>query len=221
MGDTYYIAVIDPAARVAETDCHNRIAQQSPVACCYYLPALQGDKLPPVDQRLRGIIIFGSGASVHDSLDWQNHLKEWLSTTIAANIPTLGICYGHQLIAHMLGGTVEFLHSDQTKRVGVRPISFFAAPLPWLSPKTYPLVVSHRETVTVPPPDFTVVAKSDEIAIEALKHNSKPIYTVQSHPEATLTFLRNQSIPEPENSDWYGHGFAIVDEFIRKVALDS
>ena len=53
-----------------------------------------------------GYIITGSKYSVYDSLDWIKHLKDYVKSIINNNFSILGICFGHQLIADCLGGTV-------------------------------------------------------------------------------------------------------------------
>ena len=54
-------------------------------------------------------------ASVHDKSDWQLVLSSMLN--IANDIPILGICFGHQFLAHNLGGRVDYLWNKEKKRV--------------------------------------------------------------------------------------------------------
>lgn len=65
----------------------------------------QGAVLPDYDA-ISGIAITGSHAMVTDHQDWNERTAEWLVGAIEQNIPMLGICYGHQLLAYALGGTV-------------------------------------------------------------------------------------------------------------------
>src|SRR4030042_1583552 len=51
---------------------------------------------------LSGIVITGSHAMITDHHPWSERTADWLATTIEKQIPTLGICYGHQLLAHAL-----------------------------------------------------------------------------------------------------------------------
>ncbi|WP_415248078.1 glutamine amidotransferase-related protein [Thauera sp.] len=44
---------------------------------------------------------------VSDHADWSERLGQWLKTCVDAEVPVLGICYGHQLLAHALGGRVR------------------------------------------------------------------------------------------------------------------
>src|SRR5690606_15199076 len=105
-------------------------------------------------------------------------------------VPTLGLCFGHQLLAHLFGGEVGFVSPDQRKLEGLRRVRVDkSGPFPYDEGE---LVVSHRETVTRVPPGFAIFASSQEIPTDGLAHTALPIWTFQSHPEATSDFLRNQ-----------------------------
>src|SRR5437870_2024958 len=94
-----HVMVIDPAIRVAELDCFNRMALASPVPLTYHLPALHGMASIRHDEAgAIGIVILGSGCSVNDAYPWQQHLVEWLLPRLEQGVPTLGLCFGHQLI---------------------------------------------------------------------------------------------------------------------------
>jgi GMP synthase (glutamine-hydrolysing) len=65
----------------------------------------RGELLPGYDE-ISGIVITGSHAMVTDHADWSERTAEWLPGAVAKEIPLLGICYGHQLLAHAMGGEV-------------------------------------------------------------------------------------------------------------------
>jgi GMP synthase (glutamine-hydrolysing) len=58
----------------------------------------------PDTTNLSGIVITGAPAMVSDREDWSEHTAEWLAKVVPTGIPILGVCYGHQLLAHALGG---------------------------------------------------------------------------------------------------------------------
>ena len=58
----------------------------------------------PAPKNLAGVVITGSPAMVSARLDWSEHTAQWLKRAVQANIKVLGVCYGHQLLAHALGG---------------------------------------------------------------------------------------------------------------------
>jgi GMP synthase (glutamine-hydrolysing) len=128
-------------------------------------------------------------------------------------VPTLGICFGHQLIAHRLGGNVEHLHPDRTKLEGFRAVTIDAL---WDSPaRSGLLYASHREVVTSCPDDMTVIATRPDVPFEGFAHRTYPVWTFQTHPEATPRFVEARG--QPADAD-YSLGHSIVDEFIRIAA---
>ncbi len=64
-----------------------------------------GDALPR-REGFAGVIVTGSAAMVTDRHDWSERSADWLRDAAHGGLPLLGICYGHQLIAHALGGEV-------------------------------------------------------------------------------------------------------------------
>jgi len=213
MAKKQHVAVIDPGTRIAEESCYERIAS-SRVDCdfSYHRPALDGmtslKKAPAIDIAL----MFGSGASVHDSLPWQDELKVWLHNYIEAKRPFFGFCYAHQLVAHLYGGKVEFLFEDDTKLKGFRTLSFCKKV--FSHPDFVELVVSHREAVTELPHGFELWGSSPEISIDAMCHRKNPTFTVQGHPEADAQFMVNQSIDQPDSPNRFADGHRLIDQFL-------
>ena len=64
-----------------------------------------GESLPDYE-KISGIVITGSHANVTEHHDWSERTAEWLPGAVKKEIPLLGICYGHQLLAHAMGGEV-------------------------------------------------------------------------------------------------------------------
>jgi len=65
----------------------------------------QGEALPD-PHGLAGVIVTGSPAMVSHREPWSEATAAWLPAVVEAGIPLLGVCYGHQLLAHALGGVV-------------------------------------------------------------------------------------------------------------------
>jgi GMP synthase (glutamine-hydrolysing) len=168
----------------------------SPLPLTYHLPALYGfDSLRSVDPTtVRGAIVLGSAASVNDGAPWQNRLEGWLGDLWSRSVPTLGICYGHQLIARMFGGTVDYAFSTRARATGFRQVALEGAP-PWAgAAREVTLCVSHREAVVQCPPELQVFARSKQVAADGLAHRELPIWGLQPHPEATPVFLEQHGI---------------------------
>lgn len=212
-----HVAVIDPGTRVPELDCFNRMSRRSRLPLTYHLPALFGlDSLRRAEDGLRAVVILGSGASVNEALPWQDELRDWLRPRLD-RVPMLGLCYGHQLLAQLLGGRVGFLFEDRHKLKGLRTVPLDPNPL-WGEACEGPMVISHREAVLEVPPGCDVVGRTPDCAVDALAHRTLPIWSFQPHPEATLAFVANNDVPfdAPEETLWFGHG--LVDAFLDRVA---
>jgi GMP synthase (glutamine-hydrolysing) len=213
-----HIAVIDPGTRQPELGSFNRIARAAPIPVTHHLPALFGvSSLLAEGDGLVGVIVLGSGASVHDDLAWQHDLIAWLRPRLAAGVPMLGLCYGHQLLATMLGGTVGYVRDDHEKLRGARTIVVPADP--WWGPGGVgSMVVSHREMVTSLPGSCAVLAASDAVPVEAFAHRDLPVRGFQPHPEATPDFISGNQIPYdgPAGALAFGHG--LVDAFVAAAA---
>ena len=69
--------------------------------------AEHGDSLPK-EEECAGVIITGSHAMVTDNVSWSVKLEKWIALLLKAQIPIFGICYGHQLLAHAMGGRAGF-----------------------------------------------------------------------------------------------------------------
>ncbi len=220
MKKTPHILVIDPAMNVAEVECFNRMALRSALPLTYHLPAMRGLqslKAEPMEAA-RGIVILGSASSVHDRHPWQVELEAWLRPHLERGLPTLGICYGHQMLATMFGGRVDYVFPDKKKHVGFRRMALTKAAGPWAAGLQGPVCVSHKETVVEVPPDFEVFATSEEIRTDGLRHKRLPIFTLQPHPEATPEFAGSHGIPPPEGGFPLGFGHQLVDGFLRYAA---
>jgi len=128
----------------------------------------------------KGIILSGGPSTVHDP-----HAPMIDPALFQAGIPVLGICYGMQLAAHLLGGKVERANEREYGRVTVRVkdrSGLFGgmkdASGCWMS---------HTWQVTACPPGFRVVAETDNCPVAAMVNEEKKIFGVQFHPEVTHT----------------------------------
>ena len=100
--------------------------------------------------------------------------------------PVLGICFGHQLIARILGGVVRS-NCSEYGRVVVRVVESDDILRGWGSEEQ--VWMSHSDCVVEPPPGSKVLAVSENGFVAALKLivNNRPVYTVQFHPEVSHT----------------------------------
>ena len=202
----------------AETECFSALALRSPLPVTYCLPAMNGPSSLSAEtpaNGLAGIVVLGSATSVHDAPPWQRELERWLLEQTSDGVPTLAICYGHQLVAHALGGRVRFRTPARDKRAGLAPVTFQACRLFDGRPTQGMLFFSHREIVEHVGRGLHAVASGAEPGIEAMEHESWPLWTVQAHPEATVDFTARHGAPAGEAELAFGK--ALVDRFLAKV----
>ena len=208
------IMVIDPSIETPEISSFNHIGSLTSIQCTYHLPALiKNNSMEFEFPNTQGIIIMGSASSVHDNLIWQADIQKLLLKSIENNIPILGICYGHQLIAHMFGGNVDNLWENKKKK-GTRIVTLLKNEL-WTNSKTGQLIYSHRESVTSCPNDFEISARSEMVSIEGLIHKNKPIWTFQPHIEATFPFAERNLISTSDFEISFQFGTTILKKFIQ------
>jgi GMP synthase (glutamine-hydrolysing) len=108
-----------------------------------------------------------------------------LDLSVLDGTPTLGICYGHQLIAHGLGATVEKATHREYGHRQLLPVASEGGLLSNLSSNQ--VWMSHGDQVLNAPEGFTVTASTDTCSIAAFENPAKKIWGVQFHPEVTHT----------------------------------
>ena len=132
----------------------------------------------------KGVILSGGPASVYDVGAPKPH-AELFETLFALNIPVLGICYGMQLGAELLGGKVMPGKSREfgAARLHVTSQDALVKGLP----TDTTVWMSHGDQVTDLPADWVALATTPTCPYAAARHTTKPFYGVQFHPEVTHT----------------------------------
>ncbi|MFH0876361.1 MAG: glutamine-hydrolyzing GMP synthase [archaeon] len=129
----------------------------------------------------KGIILSGGphNLSEDDSLKCDPKI-------FSSGIPVLGICYGHQLMAYVLGGTIS---RGNTKEYGLAALNLIKLNSPLFSGiKTEEKVwMSHGDYVEKIPVGFTVCASTDDVTVSAMEDTKRNLYGIQFHPEVTHT----------------------------------
>jgi len=139
--------------------------------------------------KIKGMILSGGPSSVY--MDDAPKLDPEI---LRLDIPLLGLCYGHQLIAYLFRGKVEKGLEREYGSTYVT-ISKPIAVLENLNRKEK-VWMSHYDTVYSLPNDFEILAHTENCPVAAFRHKNRPIYGLQWHPEVAhtehgTTMLRN------------------------------
>ncbi|ADB62489.1 glutamine amidotransferase class-I [Haloterrigena turkmenica DSM 5511] len=156
-------------------------------------------------EETNGVVITGSTAGVYevDARSWIADQKRLVRELVDREMPTLGVCFGHQIANAALGGTVE--QADTT----ARPVDTDLADEPLFDGVASVVPVTHGDVVTEPGDEMDVIASADYYPAFATRHRTAPLWTVQFHPEFTAA-LRERLEADfgwAENE----HGFADVN----------
>ncbi len=145
---------------------------------CDLLPSeMEMEKIKEYDPI--GIVFTGGPNSVYD--EGSPDIDPEIFTL---GVPVLGICYGCQLEAKILGGTVE---RAETSEYGKVEVEYKDSPLTRGMPKRAVCWMSHTDKITSLPDNFKVIASSDNCPFAAFGDEEKKIYGVQFHPEVNHT----------------------------------
>ncbi|HJK00921.1 MAG TPA: glutamine-hydrolyzing GMP synthase [Methanocorpusculum sp.] len=129
-----------------------------------------------------GIIFTGGPASVYA----ENAPRVDVGV-FSLGIPILGICYGAQLTAFMLGGRVASGTTAMTREYGKTPLLLYQSLLFQGIPKETFCWMSHGDYISELPAGFCVTAETPGCPFAALENSAKKIYAVQFHPEVLHT----------------------------------
>jgi GMP synthase (glutamine-hydrolysing) len=167
----------------------------------------------------KGIIISGGPASVYEDSSPQID-----PAVLESRTPVLGICYGHQLLAHYLGGTV--LKGDRGE-YGVAHLTVTMPDPLWNGLGATQIWMSHRDTVEVAPPGFRITASTETSGIAAMSDPERKFFGLQFHPEVAHTHAGQRILENfvfqicGAQPDWdVTRRVPAIEEQIRTVARD-
>jgi len=150
---------------------------------------MAGEALPSVNA-ISGVIISGSPAMVTDQADWMQGLANWIPHVLGHNIPLLGICFGHQLLAKAMGGHADYhpkgreigtvsikltLEGKQDRLLSALPDDFLAH-------------TTHAQTVIKLPPNALRLAENSFEIHHAFRLGDNA-WGVQFHPEFSADIM--------------------------------
>lgn len=149
-----------------------------------------GETLPPATS-VAGAIITGSAAMVTEQLPWSERTAGWIRDAMDIDLPVFGVCYGHQLMAHALGGRVDYLPGG--REIGTQAIELSPGhphdPLARVLHGSFRAHTTHEQSVLEPPPGATILARSARDPHQLLRYGPNAI-SVQFHPEFNAEVMR-------------------------------
>lgn len=144
-------------------------------------------------EKPKALVLSGGPQSVfEDNTDYSPFFQD-------QNLPTLGICYGMQILGQYFGGKVEKGVQGEYGLAKLRVVSGFV--IPGL-PRESDVWMSHSDHVSVLPKDFKLIFQSENGLVAGIKHEIKPVLGLQFHPEVHHTI----------------HGKDVLSYFLTNIA---
>ncbi|MGY6629942.1 MAG: glutamine amidotransferase [Wenzhouxiangella sp.] len=179
------------------------------------------DQALPTDLNgISGVLVTGSPAMVSHRLDWSERTAVWLADAHRAGLPMLGVCYGHQLIAHALGGEVG--PNPAGRRIGTRDLTISAPDDPLLGSLLdhHParVQVTHSEAVLALPPGARVIAHAQGDPHHAVHFGGKS-WGLQFHPEFDRTIMQAYLVERREDILAEGLDYPLLERQLDHAPL--
>ena len=151
----------------------------------------EGEELP-ARHETDGVVVTGSAAMVSQREPWAERTAVWLRDAVEAGVPILGICFGHQLLAHALGGRVG--PNPRGREIGTVSVALAdgaaADSLLGGLPARIDVHATHLESVLELPPGAELLASSTRDPHQAFRMTDRPVWGVQFHPEFSAEVIR-------------------------------
>ncbi len=138
------------------------------------------NKVPQLDESVRGVILSGSPCSVREE-----NAPQFCLDGIKGRLPLLGICYGAQYLAHHFGGSVNASIAREYGRAQLTNLG--NSPLLEGVSETSQVWMSHGDTIAQLPSNSEVIASTQDVVNAAYHIKGEPTYAVQFHPEVYHT----------------------------------
>ncbi|HEY9131261.1 MAG TPA: glutamine amidotransferase [Dyella sp.] len=149
-----------------------------------------GEALPP-PREVAGALITGSASMVTERLPWSERTAGWIRDAMDAELPLFGVCYGHQLMAHALGGRVDYLPGG--REIGTVALETIDGAqgdtLAAILPHQFRAHATHEQSVLEAPKGSQSLLRSDRDGNHLLRYGANAV-SVQFHPEFNADVMR-------------------------------
>ncbi len=146
------------------------------------------NKVPKLDDGVKGVILSGSPFSVRDENAPQIDLSE-----IKKHIPLLGVCYGAQYLAQKFGGEVLPSNKREYGRANLQYVDIRNDLFKNVSDNSQ-VWMSHGDTITNVPDNYKIIASTEDVKVGAFRIEGELTYGIQFHPEVYHTTEGKQMI---------------------------
>ncbi len=135
------------------------------------------NKIPAIDESVKGVILSGSPYSVRDEVAPRPDLSQ-----IKGKLPLLGVCYGAQYLSYAFGGEVMPAPSREYGRA-MLTIGEASDPLLVDMPAETQVWMSHGDTITSIPENYKIIASTEDVKVAAYHITGEQTWAIQFHPE--------------------------------------
>jgi GMP synthase-like glutamine amidotransferase len=149
---------------------------------------IEGGEAVPAHDACDGWLITGSRHAVYEDHAWLEPMRVLVREAVDAGIPTVGICFGHQLMAQALGARVE--RSDRGWGIGLHGYALTDVGRDVWFGETLTLPAMHRDQVLDPPPGAVLLAASPFCPYAGFAFGEAGL-SLQAHPEFTEAYQRD------------------------------
>ncbi len=184
---TKQIAIIDPFVKSPVINCFNGLVNTLGLKATYHSPHLSGlQTLELEKENTHAYIILGSASNVEDQLPWHEPLAKFIHQELLKGKPTLGCCFGHQIMCHHFGSEVGFYNKDQEKLLGMRKMILDQDFWGFRKDEVFHIPVTHRQYVSKLGPEL--IQAGTGLPQDIVIHRFLPFLGTQGHPEASDYF---------------------------------
>ncbi|MCL6269153.1 GMP synthase [Sansalvadorimonas sp. 2012CJ34-2] len=157
--------------------------------CTFSVYKVHEGELPASTKECPAWIITGSRYSVYENLPWLPPFFKFVRQLYKNNCKLVGICFGHQVIAQALGGSVS--RSEKGWGVGMS-FNQVTHCKPWMQPssKSLNLIVSHQDQIMTLPDSARILASSDFCPYYMVSYDDH-FLSIQGHPEFSHSYIKD------------------------------